>query len=984
MATQNNFWPTWRGRALSADLALLVHTDAHLASSLRHLGAVAALARQGQRVMLAAPARHADLLARALGVWAIWPRADADDPADTPGALTATVGAQIDLAALPELIDRADGEAHRLAPRIHLPVPALQDLLDAWAAAGYLRSKSLLVGWCCTGANSAAMPDIAPDGEITLAAWSRPASQCLDLGPWPGDPAPNADPAAAPGWLQVAQQIALLDLLLTDDADAASLATALGKPVWWLDDTAPTSAALTNWAAAQTGALHGALRNLPGADAQAAMLELIAACQRGHTTAARAACVQLLISHPQRPDAWRLLGVLAQQAGELTLAGDCFERVTDLAPQYPDGWRSLGSSRARQGETGRACTALQRCIDLAPHDDVARTELAQALTQTGRRDEAIAIYRSGLQHQPAALDWHHRLGILLIEIEQPEAAADHFNQILASIDADHALHVPALQQLGRAMQAQGDVDAAAASYRSVMQAQPGHLEVACELSALYRQGRQTERAWALIEPLAAAHPHDPLLALEAIVLRRALCDWRAEPEPSHLRALAEAATTALDTQTLLRLAEHLDDPALAPLLAARAPNRKTSAPPPARARNKDRLRIGYAGSLAAVRSHGALLGALLEAHTRERFAVQVYQWNRTSATPNSDSADADGVATLDEVITLQGGSDAEIAERLRADRIDILIDLDGLGPQARPGIWSHRPASLQLAWLNQAGTTLPAGFDARLSDAASDGFIDLSAATVGEPGPAATQAPASTLWLPDGLMGALPFPALQLQATSAHRRRLRTTLGLPDKAPVLVSLAPHVRIGPDTWAIWMRLMATCPPAVLWLQEGLRSAQDRLRQAAVAAGIAPQRLVFADASRAAACGPAAQAIAAADLCLQSTVQLPDADGNDPIIDALCAAVPVLCVAGTDHTRRRSAALLHAAGQDRGVSADLAAHEALAKHLLRTPRELFAWRNELIQAHRQAPLFDVRRLTRQLESAWQTRWLAHVKHFTSSAR
>lgn len=999
MATHNNFWPIWRGRTLSAELALLVHTDASLASTLDHLGSVAALARRGQRVMLAAPARHADLLACAPGVWAVWPKADADDPTARPGALTATVGAQIELAALPELMDRADGEANRLAPRIHLPAPGLHDLHDAWAAAGHLRSERLLVGWCCSGTNPAPMPEIAAGDAITLAAWSRraaadPVGPDLDLGPWPSDPAPDADPASAPGWLDCARQIALLDLLLTDDADAASLASALGKPVWRLDDTAPTAAALTSWAQAQNGTLHSALRNLPGADAQATMAELIAACQRGHTTAARAGCVQLLISQPQRPDAWRLLGLLAQHDGDPAQARALSERVTDIAPAYPDGWRSLALLCLQQGEHDAACRALVRYMTLAPHDSATRHQLAQLYRQAGLREQAIALYRAGLQHQPAELSCHLQLGMLLLDTDEPEAAAAHFNQVLGGVDGDDPRHAETLRLLGMALSAQGEADAAAACYRQALPGLPAQagLDTRLALARLYQRRGRHDRAWSVLEPCLASHPDDALLQLEAAALRRALCDWSRTTDTTMLRAFvtaflaqAERSTepaaqpTAADSRqlsadALWHLCSQLDASSLAPLL------RQRPAHPPARiasagrtsrsASAPDRLRVAYAGSAAALQSHGALLTALREVHRQSNFKLHVYGWNAPpDAGPSCAHAFHDGDGALDEIdgiANLHGRSDSQIAARIHADQIDILIDLDGVSPHARSGIWMRHPAALQLAWLNQAGTQLPPGFDARLSDRQSDG------ARAVDPGP--IEPPPSTSWLPDCHRSAVALPGLLRSSgrSAPTRAAQRAALGLPEKAPVLACLAPHASIDSATWSFWMRLLAACPPAVLWLESGLAASRKTLRQAAAAAGIAPQRLHFRAETTPSDHTSTLLALSQADVYLHTPDAAPCVDGSDRLIDALCAGVPTLCQAGDSHRACHSTALLLAAGLPEGLSTDAASHQAQAMRLLRHPLELLTLRQKLNSAHHHAPLFQPARLARKLEATWQEMW------------
>ena len=63
-----------------------------------------------------------------------------------------------------------------------------------------------------------------------------------------------------------------------------------------------------------------------------------------------------------------------------------------------------------------------------------------------------------------------------------------------------------------------------------------------------------------------------------------------------------------------------------------------------------------------------------------------------------------------------GESDARVAERIRDDRIDILVDLTMHMSRGRPLVMALKPAPVQVAWLAYPGTTGLSAIDYRLTD----------------------------------------------------------------------------------------------------------------------------------------------------------------------------------------------------------------------------------------------------------------------------
>ncbi len=287
------------------------------------------------------------------------------------------------------------------------------------------------------------------------------------------------------------------------------------------------------------------------------------------------------------------------------------------------------------------------------------------------------------------------------------------------------------------------------------------------------------------------------------------------------------------------------------------------------------------------------------------------------------------------------------ARQIRADGIDILVDLLGHTRGARLPILAARPAPIQVNFLGYAGTM---GAD----------FIDYVIAD-------ATTVPMREqpfyaehiVHLPDCYM---PFDATLEAASTAPSR---AELGLPQAGFVFCCFNGAHKIAPATFDIWMRLLRSVPGSVLWLVEDNAIARANLRREAEVRGVGADRLVFAPFL------PLPEHLARhrrADLFLDT---LPYNACTTTAL-ALWAGLPVLTCAGETFAGRIAASLLRAAGLGVLVAGTAAEYEALALRLAGDPALLGGLRRALAEARRTAPLFASERYVRNLECAYDTMW------------
>jgi predicted O-linked N-acetylglucosamine transferase (SPINDLY family) len=338
-----------------------------------------------------------------------------------------------------------------------------------------------------------------------------------------------------------------------------------------------------------------------------------------------------------------------------------------------------------------------------------------------------------------------------------------------------------------------------------------------------------------------------------------------------------------------------DDPALQRRIAAAWIARKVPPAPerlaPTRGYGHDRMRVGYLSSDFCRHAMGFLIAGLLERHDRSRF--EVYGYCSTA----EDGSDLRGriLAALDHHIPIGHLDEEAAARRIRADEIDILVDLNGLTRGARLGALRWKPAPVQATYLGYVGPVPLPELDWMICDS-----------VVVPPEHAADYAPRP---LPlDGLYQANDDSAAPPPPAS------RTEEGLPDDAFVLACFNNFYKITPEVFAAWMRILHGLPQALLWLTEDNATGIANLRAAAAAAGIATERIRFA--SR---CDPQRYLarLGCADLFLDTFPY----NAGTVASDALRMGLPIVTLAGRAFASRMAASLLTAAGLQEGIATTL---------------------------------------------------------------
>jgi predicted O-linked N-acetylglucosamine transferase (SPINDLY family) len=287
-----------------------------------------------------------------------------------------------------------------------------------------------------------------------------------------------------------------------------------------------------------------------------------------------------------------------------------------------------------------------------------------------------------------------------------------------------------------------------------------------------------------------------------------------------------------------------------------------------------------------------------------------------------------------------------LAARIRADGIDVLVDLKGHTDGAMPAVLALRPAPIQAQWLGYPGTMGASYVDYLIGDAVVTPFAD-----AGDYAETLVQ---------------LPFcyqPNDRERPIAAAPTR--AALGLPDDAVVFCCFNNPFKFNPEVFDAFARIMSRTPGAVLWLLDrgGRDPAIPRLRAEAERRGIAGTRIV------AAASRPNPEYLALyrhADLFLDTWPY----GAHTTASDALWAGCPVLTRRGETFAARVGASLLATVGLPELVAESVDDYVERAVALAGNPAARAGLREHLAGPGRASPLFDTAATVAALEAAYRT--------------
>jgi predicted O-linked N-acetylglucosamine transferase (SPINDLY family) len=713
----------------------------------------------------------------------------------------------------------------------------------------------------------------------------------------------------------------------------------------------------------------------------------VAAYRQGRHADAQALCRRILQDIPDYFHGLHLLGVSELDCARIEEARQALERAIAVDPRSAEAHSNLGFAYFKLRRYDEARRVQEKALALNPNFPMAQTNLGNSLMRLGLCEQAIQAHDRAIRMNPDYADAYCNRGIVELMLKRYEQAAQSYGRALslqprhmealagmglACIELQHFEQAEVLLsaalaikpdfpqvlayrgrihfQFARYAKAQADFDAALAL--------SPELEVAWRWKAqtAMLSGNQAEAMLACKRLL----DQDPRSAIGLTLMGASLgsqgeiaaaiahFDRAIEVAPDHEDAITKKIF-ALDFLpatdfAMQQAARKYWWDAIGARLAARKPAARSLDP-------DRRLVVGYVSS--DFRGHSVAFCVLpvLRHHDHAKFEVICY-----SCSLLEDAFTAVFRSHADRWVDASRLSDDELADRIEADGVDILVDLSGHTAGNRLTVFARKPAPIQVtAWGSGSATGLPT-IDYFFADpvAIPQAARPLFAEKVHD-----LPAVISTEPITEPRPGPLPM-----------LRNGYVTFGVFNRID---------KISDDALRLWSALMRGVPGSKIIVKNSALDDQllrEALAGRFVAHGIAEGAATFMGAS---ARNEHLRAFEQVDISLDPFPQ----NGGISTWESLYMGVPVVAKLGNSAASRVAGALLKAVGLHGWVAGDDDGYVAIAKEFATQPSHLERLRAELPAMIARSAAGDVEVYTRKVEDGYRQFWRDHCASAIGSA-
>jgi predicted O-linked N-acetylglucosamine transferase (SPINDLY family) len=597
---------------------------------------------------------------------------------------------------------------------------------------------------------------------------------------------------------------------------------------------------------------------------------------------------------------------VALSEGRLEQAEALCNKIIELSPDSAPAYYLLSQIASAAEAYEDALELLHRAIELDPSNSAYRLDSGRVNLELNRTDAALNDADKAVRHANGNAQTHYDAGVLYSRAGDEDRAERAFARAV-----ELRPNFPkAFNLRGHALRKARDFDGAIDAFSRALALEPNFTEARNNLGCLLQDVGRLDAGIATFEQGILRDPD--CAALQSNRLYALHFDPRTTPQ-SMRDAHADWERSVIQPK-VPRFTDHAND---------RSPDR--------------RLRIGYVSPDFRGHCQSMFVLPLLRHHNRDQLEVFCY-----SDVRNEDQATAlmrDCVHGWREVL---GQSDEQVAERIREDRVDVLIDLTLHMARNRLTMFARKPAPVQVSYLGYPGTTGLSAVDYRLTDP----YLDPLGENDSLYAESSHRLP-HTFWCFD------PFDDTPVNDLPALRNP-HITFGCFNN---------FCKVSPVTLRLWKRVLEAVPSSRLKVLAPRGSAR---RYALDHLQVDPSRIEFCDfAPR----GDYLRRYHDVDLCLDTFPY----NGHTTTLDGLWMGVPVVSLCGQTPVSRAGLSLLsnvQLAHQFVATTDDQFV-EFARSHCENIPG-LQKIRTSLRERMLGSPLMDYGGFTRDVESAYRTFW------------
>ncbi|XP_032219900.1 UDP-N-acetylglucosamine--peptide N-acetylglucosaminyltransferase 110 kDa subunit isoform X2 [Nematostella vectensis] len=690
---------------------------------------------------------------------------------------------------------------------------------------------------------------------------------------------------------------------------------------------------------------------------------------------------------PNFPDAYCNLANALKEQGKVSEAEECYNTALQLSPTHADSLNNLANIKREQGKIEESIRLYCKALEIFPEFAAAHSNLASVLQQQGKLQEALLHYKEAIRIHPTFADAFSNMGNLLKEMQDIQGAIQCYSRAIQINPAFADAH----SNLASVHKDSGNIPEAIQSYRTALKLKPSFPDAYCNLAHCLQiicdwtdyDNRMKKLVNIVAEQLEhnrlpSVHPHHSMLYPLTHEFRRAIAN-------RHGNLCVEKVALLHKAPFVYPKDLHLSG---------------------------GRLRIGYVSSDFGNHPTSHLMQSIPGFHDRTRVEVFCYALTADDNTSfrKKISREAEHFTDLSSV-----ACHGEAADRIHADGIHILVNMNGYTKGARNEIFALRPAAIQAMWLGYPGTSGAPYMDYIITDKTTS------------PLEHADQYSEKLAYMPNTffvgdhkqmfphLMQNLRTPSNEANLDPTHNgvvqqhiqtrvlngesdlnfvkkitalveekkeeysgckdsgERIPLTMpltcrsqyGLPEDAFVYCNFNQLYKIDPKTLKTWANILRRVPNSVLWLLKFPAVGESNIKAEVSSMGLSQDRVIFSPVA------PKEEHVRRgqlADVCLDT----PLCNGHTTCMDVLWAGCPVVTLPLDTLASRVASSQLNALGCSELIADSRGDYEEIAVRLGNDKGHFEKIRRKVWRNRFTSPLFNTRQYTHDLEDLFFAMW------------
>ncbi|XP_011151619.1 UDP-N-acetylglucosamine--peptide N-acetylglucosaminyltransferase 110 kDa subunit isoform X3 [Harpegnathos saltator] len=388
---------------------------------------------------------------------------------------------------------------------------------------------------------------------------------------------------------------------------------------------------------------------------------------------------------PNFPDAYCNLANALKEKGQVVEAEECYNTALRLCPTHADSLNNLANIKREQGFIEEATRLYLKALEVFPEFAAAHSNLASVLQQQGKLNEALMHYKEAIRIQPTFADAYSNMGNTLKEMQDIQGALQCYTRAIQINPAFADAH----SNLASIHKDSGNIPEAIQSYRTALKLKPDFPDAYCNLAHCLQivcdwtdyEARMKKLVSIVAEQLdknrlPSVHPHHSMLYPLSHEFRKAIA--------------ARHANLCIEKIHVLHKQPYKYPRAVG-----------------------IRLKIGYVSSDFGNHPTSHLMQSIPGLHDREKVEIFCYALSNDDGTTfrAKIAREAEHFVDLSQV-----ACNGKAADRINADGIHILVNMNGYTKGARNEIFALRPAPIQVMWLGYPGTSGATFMDYLITD----------------------------------------------------------------------------------------------------------------------------------------------------------------------------------------------------------------------------------------------------------------------------